>query len=55
MSFTADSARRAGKKAGDEGLREGVMKLRDEGHNVEVRRMDPTLLHGMHQAHVLVQ
>jgi diacylglycerol kinase family enzyme len=26
-----------GKKAGDEGLREGVMKLRDEGHNVEVR------------------
>jgi hypothetical protein len=26
------------------------MKLRDEGHNVEVRRLDPTLLHGMHQA-----
>lgn len=26
-----------GKKAGDEGLREGVQKLRDEGHTVDVR------------------
>jgi diacylglycerol kinase family enzyme len=53
MSFNADYTQCAGKKAGDEGLREGVMKLRDEGHNVEVRRMDATLLHGMHQANGL--
>jgi hypothetical protein len=39
MSSAAHPACCAGKKAGDEGLREGVMKLRDEGHTVDVRCM----------------